>query len=240
MKTKLFKDSALAPGADAPKGTTWTVPATPVDAKGKPDPKPGDLATAIQDCHDLADQLKTTKTKLEAAKTLVETYAEKRWVNHWASWKAQPEVPVTIATEDGVAAIWIVQDKTVGYALSEKAIALLVDEVGALDDKYLAKQTTYAFDAEILALEARDPLTKRRATIMAMIQRRIAPLLDDLVASGQIDRAHADGLVVAETARVLTAELVPALPELCKREPARLMRAVQALGAAIVRFVKPA
>lgn len=229
MKTKLFK-GATAPAADAPpKGTTWTVP-------------PGDIADAIRDVHDLTDDLKKIKTKLEAAKEIVEGYAEKRWLAHWASYREQPEVPVTIANERGQAALWIVQNRSTGYALTEKAIALLKAEIGGdhLDHgDFILPRTTYAFAPEILALKARDPLTKHKASIMQMIQRRIAPLLDDLVASGQIDRARADGLIVAETERVLSATLVPALPILCERDPSRLGRAVKALGSAIVRLCKP-
>lgn len=225
-KANLFKDRKATDADPGAKGTLWTLGEGPV-------------ADALEQCNALALEIEAAKTKLKTAKEVVETYAGRRWVNHWASVGAQPAAPLAIATADGQSCLYIVQDRSRDFALSDKIITALTDEIG-LEAVEVETRVSYAFDPDVLALEARDPLTHRKATIMAMIQRRIGPLLDDLVGSGQIERAHADGLVVAESKRVLAPDFVPALPELCERDAGKLGRVVYALGAAIVRFVKPA
>jgi hypothetical protein len=228
-KANMFKN-ATAPAKEeaAPKGTTWTVDIL-------------DLAEAVRQVNLLAAEIVRTTTLFKENTAAVKTYAEKRWLAHWASFRQQPETPVKVTTKAGDSVAFVVADKTRGFAPNAKMIAELGDLVGAVTlDGHLNPAVTYSFNDEVLALEAKDPMTSRKSTIMAMIARRINPLLEELVNSGQITRSQADALVSAEQVRVFDASFVAELPELCNRDPVRLGAAVTALGGAIVRFIKPA
>jgi hypothetical protein len=229
MKTNLFKNATAAPAKEtAPEGTTWTV--------GE-----GTLADRITEVTVLAAESKALKIKLDAAKQIVEDYAEKRWLKHWASFREPPATPVTLATAAGDAVLFVVADKTDGYAPSPKMLAALAVELEPHEiDAALRSEIIYSFNTAILGLEAKDPQTSRKCTIMQMIARRINPLLEELVTSGQIQRSDAEGLLTSAPVRVFTGDFVPSLPELCGRDASKLGRAVAALGAAIVRFIKPA
>jgi hypothetical protein len=221
-----------APPTDKPfKGTTWC----------SDDDGAAVLKTDLAELNRLAKEATEIETKLEACKTRLTAYANARWLKYWAANADQPRTPVRLVdVKSGASASFVVQDKTRKYFPEPAEVAALVVEFNADFEPFLVESTKYSFDADVLAIRARDPLTEKRTTIQAMVAHRIAPLLESLVADCEITKEQARGLLTVETKRTFDAGFLARLPELCGRDADRLGRAVAAIGSAIVRFVKPA
>lgn len=228
MQTKLLKPAkATAPDA-ADKGTTWSVP-------------DGEIAEAIEACAVLSAEIATAKTKLDAAKEIVETYAGKRYIAHWASYREPAAAPLKVVTAEGQSVLYIVSDRSNGYAPNAKCLSGLTEAIGSFEpiEAALTTTTSHTFSEEILALPVRDPVSKRKVSLLQWINRIISPRLEELVTSGELERGQAEALVVATASRTFDSTFVPSLPTLCERDQSRLVRAVAAMGSAIVRFCKP-
>jgi hypothetical protein len=224
-RTDVFRSAAVQPRAEPGEtGTTWWCK--------------GDIAAAVAEVSALAREAKDLRVRIEALKATIAAHAERRWLAYWASRRQQPASPVKLATEGGQAVLWVTQDRTVDYAPAEAAICELQEAIGSEPADWLVPKVTYGFNSDILAIEARDPVTKRRSTIQSILARRINPVLEELVASGQIERSQAARLLTKDLSQNFADSFLDRLPDMCEGDPAKLKLAVKALGGALVKFVK--
>jgi hypothetical protein len=231
---KKAKPPAAKPTADDDKGTTWML-------DGYDDDPTKLLKAAITDLSEASAELKTAKVRFEAAQDALQPYAENRWLEHWIKEDDHPETPVRITNpKTGEYATFVVQDKTNSAIVTPKMMAALIDVFGVQTIHDAVVETVvYSFNQSLLGKTVKDPITGRQRPIQRMLVDRIGPLLDNLVANGELTRAEADSLLTAKTEFVLDADFVPSWPTILKKNIAKLRVAVDALGSAIVRFIKP-
>jgi hypothetical protein len=217
---------------DADKGTRWTV---------SNDEEYAGLAAAITELNTQAAEAKRVKSKIEAAQTLLEDYAGERWVEHWAEHNEQPEVPVRIVNANtGEYTTFVVVDKTASAVVTDKIRTPLERILGTdVIKTNLVETVVYSFNQQLLGKTVKNPITGRKQPLQKLLADRIGGLLDSLVTVDELTRSEADSLLTATTVHVFDRDFVTSLPTLCNHNVSTLDAAVEALGSAIVRFVKP-
>ena len=192
------------------------------------------VAKAITDFLDLTRNSKELEKKASISKKVIETFAEKRWTDLYASTATLPPTPFRLVTESGKSVNYVVQDRTEDCVLKPETATTLCSLLG--DDEaaeLIRHESPLIIDAEVL----REAATDGRP-IQEIVGPRLQALFRRLAGSGIITAEQAQRIYRAVPRQVLKPGLLDRLPGLVGKAADRLADVLGALSSSVVRYVK--
>ena len=195
------------------------------------------LGQAVIDLIRYQGERKAIETKENIQKGRLKSYAEDRYAESFAMNGVEPDGTMMLSNEDGQTVTFVVQDRSAGYAIKDdvlEAVEQVLGPDGAAAIIY--EQTVFGFDTVVMSQKTKDDTGRE---VQEVLGERLMALLDDMRVEGILDQEQVDALLTAKNIRAFRPGTLPQLAEIAGRNIPRLKLLLQAMGGAIVRYIKP-
>ena len=219
--------AATAPAKKA-KGTTFVLPRE-LNGEGKLVGQSLVLNESVTRAIEASAEEKAAHNKLDLHKGILAAWALDRTVEKIAELGTLPTTPISIVNHNGEAVTYVIQDKSGQNALSPEQVQMLhavFGEEGAT--RMIETRTIYSFNSEVLAqqsqIEGKTVLDVVAAAVMGT--------------PGLTDEQRA-ALLTAQSKTFVRPNTLIRVAELCGANVERITAWFQAVGSAVVKYVKP-
>jgi hypothetical protein len=134
----------------------------------------------------------------------------------------------------GESVTFVVQDRSSGFEIKDdmyEDLGGLLGE-GALE-QVVVDQTTFGFDPIVMLAP-----TPNGRTVQEVVGDRLGGMLEDMVERGELSRGQADSLLAVKTFRTFRPGFLQLLPAIVGKSVKKFSEVVDAVGSAIVQYVK--
>jgi hypothetical protein len=184
------------------------------------------------------DKAKAALKRAEAQALVIEAFAQCVWLERMAAQGVPESAPVRLVNAAGEVAVYTVQDKTGSHDFKPETLEELGGLVGAdVMNDWVAERSLFTFNPVLLAKQVVQGRRKPQL-LAAIVGERLIVLTRELVRDGLLSEIEAKELVVHKRARSLKRGFLRTLPGLCGSVET-LSAVVAAMGAALVRYLKP-
>ncbi len=200
-----------------------------------------DIGRAVRVYCDESAKAKEAAAKAKVVEESIRQFAERIYIERLAHDGIPNPAPLKLVDASGATVVYTVQDRTGSTGLQEETIQQLRDILGPEEvNSSLVHRVVYSFDQSIMSREVSLPGRRRPCTIEKIIGERLQRLTDELVVNGVLKADEAEALIKADGKTTLRKGFMQDLPRFADHMPGLLAKTIEALGAAIVRFIKPA
>lgn len=209
---------AKAPGKTIkPPETVWTL--------GIDDPLQANLTAFLGSVL----SAKSATAVADGAKSALVEECTARWFAHLADYGARPGSTMRLVGKDGSVTFVVKEER---LPCDDDALAELVAIVGAKAEELVSEEVSIKFDGAILSLPTARAAAAGEAgpTLYDWLGDKLGGILARGVKSGEITQEQADGLIVAEKRRVITAGYIDAIASACKGDRGRIESGLRAIG----------
>jgi hypothetical protein len=218
-----------------PKGTVFTLPVD-LDAGGT-------LTEECQRLHDSIGDIKTATADEKAAKNLgnlakglLGKHALDSYVDEFATLSVLPPGPVTLVNHEGVGVTYVIQDKSGQNSLDEKQVGKLTALLGKrVANAVLTESETFSFCSTTLAEKAAGETAADGETVANIVFGIVS---DAIMGSTKLTIDQKAALIKKKTATHLKKNTLQRVPELLGSNPTKIKAFFEAVGSAIVRYIK--
>jgi len=233
----LFQAAAVNEKAEPKKlkGTVFTLP-TDIDASGKLTEDAQRLNDAVGDVKDASADEKAAKNLGNLAKGLLGKYALDRFVDEFAKLSVLPPGPITLVNHEGVGVTYVIQDKSGQNGLDEQQVGLLNALLGRkIAAAVLTEEETYSFCSTTMAEKAAGEIAADGETVADIV---FGVVSEAIMASTKLTMEQKASLIKRRTTTHLKKNTLQRVPELLGSNPTKIKAFFEAVGSAIVKYIK--
>lgn len=227
-------------------GTIITLPKR-LDPEGKLDEECQALHDAVHGVIEAKEAEDAAKNRANVSKNLLNPFVLDSYSQRVATGGCLPTTPIIVSNYKGESLTYVVQDRTSSSNLSEEQLQMLREMLGAdTVARVTMRITEFGFSPEVMneiAGEIPVGVSAEEAAAMPrvfnIVARRVSQALNEAVEEGEITAEQKASLLTASPKTVFKKGAFNDLAQFTGQDVNRIKGTLEALGSAVVRYLKP-